>query len=113
MKILKIFAAIAILCIAFNTAHAQTITETIKVSGNCGTCEKHIEKAAKDAGADKANWNKKTKFLTVTYDRKKTTNDAIQKKIAAVGYDTEKYTGDIKAYKDLDECCQYEGKRKN
>ena len=48
----------------------------------------------------------------MTYDESKTSNDKIQQKIAAVGYDTEKYAGDEKAYKALDECCQYDGKKK-
>ena len=112
MKNLKII--VSLLCIFTSFAvRAQSKVETIKVSGNCGTCEKHIEKAAKDAGADKAKWNKDTKLLTVSYDGKKTSNDAIQKKIADVGYDTEKYPGDDKAYKNLDECCQYDRKGKS
>lgn len=111
---MKSFKIIALFMCLFTTVavNAQTIKETIKVSGNCGTCEKHIENAAKAAGADKAKWNKDTKVLTVSYDSKKTSNDAIQKKIAAVGYDTEKYPGDNKAYNSLDECCQYDRKSK-
>lgn len=112
MKIVKFFALIAALFISVTTIKAQSSTETIKVYGNCGTCEKHIEKAAKQAGATNAKWNMDTKVLTVTYDAKKTSNDAIQKQIAAVGYDTEKYTGDDKAYNKLDECCQYDRKSK-
>ena len=98
--------------VGLTASFAQTKTETIKVSGNCGSCKKNIETAATKAGATKANWDKKTKILTVSYDQSKTSNDAIQKKIASVGYDTEKYPGDEKAYKELDECCQYEGKKK-
>lgn len=111
MKNLK-FLITAILLSMGLAAFAQTQTETIKVSGNCGSCQKHIETAAKDAGAEKAKWDKKTKILTVTYDASKTSNDAIQKKIASVGYDTEKYAGDEKAYNNLDECCQYDNKKK-
>ncbi len=111
MKNLKFLITAALLCTGV-AAYAQTKTETIKVSGNCGTCEKHIENAAKQAGADKAVWNKKTKILTVTFDASKTSDDAIQKKVAAAGYDTEKYAGDEKAYEALDECCQYDGKKK-
>ena len=111
MKNLKFLIAAIMLCLGLSS-YAQTKTETIKVAGNCGSCQKHIETAAKGAGAEKAKWDKKTKILTVTYDASKTTNDAIQKKVASVGYDTEKYPGDEKAYKSLDECCQYEGKKK-
>lgn len=90
---------------------AQMKTEKIKVSGNCGMCKKHIEGAlTKKDGVTKAFWNKETKVLTVTYDTKKITNDEIQKKVAAVGYDTPKYRGDDKAYNELDACCQYDRK---
>ena len=86
-------------------------TETFKVSGNCGTCKKHIETAAKVPGVTKAEWNKESKMMTLVYDPAKVSSDDIQKKIAAVGYDTPKYKGDDKAYSKLDECCQYERKQ--
>ncbi len=111
MKNLKLLITASFLFIGL-IANAQSKTETIKVSGNCGMCQKHIEKAAKSAGAEKAKWDKKSKVLTVTYDATKTTNEAIQKKVASAGYDTEKYPGDETAYKALDECCQYDGKKK-
>lgn len=111
MKMLKSAALVALTLIS-SAAFAQSKSEKINVSGNCGTCKKHIEKAAKSAGADKATWDSDTKVLAVTYDASKTTNDAIQKKIAAAGYDTEKYAGDDKAYNSLDECCQYDRKAK-
>lgn len=37
--------------------------------------------------------------------------DEIQKNIASVGYDTEKYRGDDKAYEELHECCKYERRK--
>jgi periplasmic mercuric ion binding protein len=112
MKHLKIFATTALLLSGVAVSFAQTTTETIKVSGNCGSCEKHIETAAKKAGAADAKWDKKTKVLTVSFDASKTSDDKIQQTIAAAGYDTEKYAGDQKAYESLDECCQYENKKK-
>ncbi|GAA4461197.1 hypothetical protein GCM10023093_05420 [Nemorincola caseinilytica] len=110
MNIIKIVTTI-LLMLAATFAMAQTKNEKIKVSGNCGMCAKKIETAAKDAGATKATWDKKTKVLSVTYDAAKTTNDGIQKKVASVGYDTEKYTADMEVYKNLHECCQYDNKR--
>ena len=104
--------ASAILIFVSASLFAQSKTETIKVSGNCDMCEQTIETAAKKAGATTAKWNDETKMLTVTYDEATTTNDAIQKKVASVGYDTEKYVGDEKAYKKLHKCCQYADKRK-
>ena len=82
-------------------------TETIKVQGACGMCETRIEKAAKLDGVSKADWDKATKTLTVVYDPSKVTNDDIQKKIASVGHDTEKFKADDKVYDGLPGCCKY------
>jgi len=90
---------------------ATTKTETIKVWGNCESCEARIEKAAKVSGVSKASWDKNTKLLTLAYDPSKVNSDDIQKKIAAVGHDTEKYKADEKAYAKLPGCCQYDRKK--
>jgi periplasmic mercuric ion binding protein len=82
-------------------------TETIKVSGNCESCQKRIEKAAKVDGVSKASWDKDSKLLTLVYDPSKVKSDDIQKKIAAVGHDTEKFKADDKAYDKLPGCCKY------
>jgi copper chaperone CopZ len=111
MKNLKVIATAIVMFAGLSGAYAKTVSETVKVSGNCGMCAKKIEGAAKKAGAEKATWDKKAKVLSITYDDAKTNNDAIQKKVASVGYDTEKYAGDMKAYKSLEECCQYDDKR--
>ncbi|HLP28635.1 MAG TPA: heavy-metal-associated domain-containing protein [Candidatus Didemnitutus sp.] len=81
---------------------------TLKVSGNCGSCKKRIVKAAESvAGVEDANWDKKTKVFTATYDDAKTTPDAIKKAILASGYDVEEAKGDDAAYKTLPDCCKY------
>jgi copper chaperone CopZ len=85
----------------------STKTETIKVSGNCESCQARIEKAAKVDGVSKASWDKTTKLLTLVYDPAKVKSDDIQKKIAAVGHDTEKYKADDKVYAKLPGCCKY------
>jgi len=112
MKNIKIIALSLLLSATVSAVSAQSKTETIKVSGNCGMCAKNIETAAKKAGATAAKWDRKSKVLSVTYDESKSSNEAIQKKVAAAGYDTEKYVGDEKAYKALEECCQYDDKKK-
>ena len=87
---------------------APVKTETIKVSGKCEMCKSRIEKAAKIDGVNKAEWNKDTKVLTLVYDPAMVTSDAVQKSIAAVGYDTEKFKATDAAYKGLPSCCQYD-----
>jgi len=91
--------------------HSQMLsakTETFKVWGNCDMCKARIEKAAKIDGVSKAEWNKDTKILTFSYNPSVISIDNIQKRIAAVGHDTEKYKADIKAYNSLPGCCKYE-----
>jgi len=90
---------------------ASAKTETIKIWGNCSMCKTRIEKAAKINSVSKANWDTKTKMLSLTYDPSKINSDDIQKKIADVGHDTEKFKADDKAYAKLDDCCQYDRKK--
>ena len=112
MKAVKITLALLISLFATNFCFAQTNTkETIKVWGNCSNCKKHIEKAAKAAGATSADWNVDTKQLKVSYDPSKTSSVTIQQYIAKAGYDTEGFAGDDAAYKKLDACCQYDRKK--
>lgn len=87
-----------------------TATSAFKVWGNCEMCKETIETSLKVDGISKADWNVETKIITVTYDSNKINLDQIQKNIASVGYDNEKYKGDDKAYKELAECCQYDRK---
>lgn len=105
-----IFGTLILLAIALCT-HAQN-TNTIKVSGNCGMCKKHIEKAALEAGATTANWDKVSKIITFSFDPAKSSNEKIETSIAAAGYDTEHKQASEAAYKKLDECCQYDRKTK-
>jgi periplasmic mercuric ion binding protein len=115
MKTIKLFTAILIMMAIGAASSAQTTTkvtglktESIKVLGNCGMCKDRIEKAAKEEGAANASWDSKTKILTVSFDASKTSVDALSKKLASVGHDTEKYKADDKAYSALPGCCKYE-----
>jgi len=108
MKTVKFLViAIAAMLMVTNSFAQTTKTETIKVSGNCGMCKSRIEAAAKVDGVTKADWNKETKMLTLAYDPSKVKSDDVQKKIAAVGHDTEKYKAETKTYNGLPGCCKY------
>ena len=79
-----------------------------KVSGNCEMCKDRIETAAKSvSGVSLAEWSSETKRLHVQFDGVKTNSDAVQKVIAKVGHDTEKYKAPDDVYKELPECCLY------
>lgn len=126
MKIVKI-ALVSLLAVLGNTAFASSTninetvtkqysikadtvtTDTFKVYGNCGMCKATIEGALKDVkGIEKAEWNIEAKMMYVTYDKKLISLDDIKKKIAAVGYDTDKFRASDETYGDLPGCCQYE-----
>lgn len=83
-------------------------TATVKIYGNCGMCKKTIEKAANEKGIAQADWNVDSKMLTLTYDSQKTTPEAVTKKIAYAGYDSDAFRAPDAAYAKLPECCQYE-----
>lgn len=101
---------IAFMLFAGLTAFAgKPVTEKFKVFGNCGMCEKTIEKAANDVkGVKKADWDKETKQIEVTFDPEKTTLDAIHQAIADVGYDTKKVKAKDEVYNKLHSCCKYD-----
>ena len=99
------------LLFSFTSCEAQIKNpkaETAKVYGNCGMCKKTIEKAANEKGVVNASWDVDSNILTMTYDAAKTNPDAILKKVAYAGYDSDKFKAPTEAYEGLHGCCQYE-----
>lgn len=89
-------------------AVAQTKTDSIAVSGECKSCKKKIETAAKAAGATYANWNVDSKMLVVKYNSESSNAAKIQQRIADAGYDTPTAKASDAAYDGLDDCCKYD-----
>ena len=74
-------------------------------------CKDRIESTAKSVlGVVSAVWDIPTKQLAVQFDASKTNSDAIQKAIANVGHDTEKFKAKDDIYNKLPECCLYRKK---
>ena len=99
------------LLLSFTACDAQiknAKTETVKIYGNCGMCEKVIEKAGNFKKAAKVDWNADTKLATITFDTKKTNKDEILKRIALSGYDSDTFLAPEETYKKLPGCCQYD-----
>lgn len=87
-------------------AAEQTISFNVK--GNCKSCEKKIVRAAERVdGVEDADWDKKTKVFTATFDDEQTNKAAIAQAILNAGYDVEDQTASNKAYKKLPKCCKY------
>jgi len=83
-------------------------TASLKVWGKCDLCKARIEKIALSNGATSADWNIKTKFLTLSYEPGKTTLEYISEKLAKAGHDTGLNSAKDKAYNALPDCCKYE-----
>ncbi|WP_372648528.1 heavy-metal-associated domain-containing protein [Draconibacterium sp.] len=105
----KVLSLVAILMMGAFTVLAGNKTEKIKVYGNCGMCESRIEKAVKAVdGVSKADWDKKTKMLEVTFDDTKTNIHKVHMAVAAVGHDTEMHKAKDEVYDKLPGCCKYD-----
>lgn len=86
----------------------DTVKETeFKVSGNCGMCKTRIEKAMKIPEVKFAKWDKKSKMLKIAYTENAITADSLQKRLASVGHDTEKFKAETSVYENLPGCCLY------
>jgi hypothetical protein len=123
MKKIKIIFAIIIAIATTSSVNAQTNkaatntestiqTQSIKVYGECGMCKSRIEKASKKiAGVQSATWDETTKMLTLKLNpANKDAADLVEKKLAAIGHDTEHYTATDAAYNNLPDCCHYDRK---
>ncbi len=91
-----------------NTSDLSAKHSAFGVSGKCEMCKARIEEAAQSVkGVSSAVWDVKTKKINVEYNDKLTNPVAIQKAIAMVGHDTEKFRADTKTYNALPDCCKY------
>ena len=105
----KVLSLVALFTMGAFTVFAGNKMEEIKVKGECGMCETRIEKAANAVdGVSKADWDKKTKILAVTFDDAKTTTDKIEMAVAKVGHDTPHHKAKDEVYEELPSCCHYD-----
>jgi len=95
---------------AFSVSEIQHLeTTTFKVYGNCNMCKKTIESSLKDVeGIQKADWDVKSKMMTITFNPHQISLKSIKEKIASVGYDTDEVKAQESVYNKLPNCCQYE-----
>ena len=106
---MKIMIAISVLLSTTSNAQIKNAkTQSVKIYGNCGMCETKIEKAGNIKKIANVDWNQETQMATLTYDAKKTNQDEILKRIALVGYDSDKFLAPDDVYNNLHGCCQYD-----
>lgn len=109
-------AMIALVLLVATSIQAQinnAKTETVTIYGNCGMCEAKIEKAGNIKKVAQVDWDQETQMATLTYDATKTNPDEILKRIALVGYDSDKFLAPDDVYSKLHGCCQYDRVAKN
>jgi len=108
VKFLHVFVA-CVLFVAWRALAAEPEMEKtkFKVSGVCAECEERIEKALDIKEVKSARWEKRTKVLTVVYDPSAIAPDSLQKRVAAVGHDTEDFVAPDSVYARLPACCLY------
>ncbi|MBS2212652.1 heavy-metal-associated domain-containing protein [Carboxylicivirga mesophila] len=102
---------ILVLAMVFSTVltMAGEKSETFKVYGNCGMCEKRIEGAAKELkGVSAADWDQKNKMMRVVYDDQQVEITNIHLAIANAGHDTGMQMAKDDTYSKLPGCCKYE-----
>jgi len=112
MKSLLMMAFVMLFSTASFAQIKNSKTASLKVYGNCGMCQAKIEKAGTQKGISKTIWDEKTDMATITYDSKKTNIDAVLKKIALAGYDSDNFLAPDAAYNSLPGCCKYERVKK-
>ena len=82
---------------------------TLYVEGTCKMCRARINKAVQSVeGVADADWDKKTKILSFSYDKKLTSKDDIEKAVVAIGHDTQNMSADDEMYDNLPACCLYD-----
>jgi len=105
----KVLSIVSMFLLGTSMVFAEAKTEKFEVKGNCGMCEKRIEKAASAVeGVSIADWNKETKQLEVTFSEAKTNLDEIEVAIAKVGHDTPHHKAKDEVYDKLHSCCKYD-----
>ena len=110
---MKKIVLLVIACLFSLTMVAQEKSKNkkvvFKVAGNCGMCEKRIEKAAYSVkGVKDAEWHVDCQDIHLVIDETKCSAEDVAKAIAAVGHDTSSIKAEDAIYDKLHSCCNYE-----
>ena len=109
----RMLSIIGMFLIGTLAVFAQSKTEKFEVKGNCGMCEKRIEKAANSVeGVTKAEWDKETEMMTVTFNEDQTNVHKVHMAVAKAGHDTKMHKASDETYEKLPGCCKYDRSEK-
>ncbi|MFY9152707.1 MAG: heavy-metal-associated domain-containing protein [Prolixibacteraceae bacterium] len=105
----KVFMLAILMMMGAGSLFAKNKSEKFLVNGKCEMCEKRIEMAALSVeGVSKADWNKETKEINVTFNDAKTSLQDVKTAITKVGHDTDAVKATDEAYNELPSCCKYD-----
>ena len=106
---------IIILSLFFSTfsfsqqSNLKSLKVSFLVKGVCEMCKDRIEKGTiKLKGVKYVNWDIISNNISLIYNSKKISLDAIHKGISLLGHSTNKYTAPSEIYNSLPDCCLYE-----
>ncbi|MGB5983605.1 MAG: heavy-metal-associated domain-containing protein [Nonlabens sp.] len=105
----------AIVTSSKNTTKKTTDMEemTFFVNGKCGMCKSRIEKTLLNVqGVAVANWDQKSKTVTVLHDPSTVSKKEMQHAVAGAGHDTKNVMADDQDYNSLPPCCNYKRESK-
>lgn len=103
-----LFPLLAAFFLVLNIAHAEDDKEVkIKTTAVCEMCKARIERTlGLSKGVKESNLDLKDKVVTVKYNPKKTTPEAIRATIINTGYDADGQLANMKAHDKLPDCCK-------
>lgn len=112
---MKKLVIIVLLAFVGFTAQAQQKNKNAKyvteVNGNCGMCQKRIQKAALSVeGVKSAVWDIESHQLSLIVNEEKCSIKTVKQAIAKVGHDTDEVKSTKEDYDKLHSCCMYERK---
>lgn len=107
MKVIKVLL-VALTATFSIDAMAQSDSTSFKVGGNCGMCKNRIEGSVKGPAVFMANWNIRSKIMTVRFDSTQIHSEQLQQMVASVGHDTDQFKADKTVYDELPGCCLYD-----
>lgn len=105
----KIMLLLMVVMTTLGLSAQSTQNVTIQTNGKCGRCAKVMQTAVPTfEGVQACTYDMATAKLTVSYDPKQTTADAIRKGVSKLGYDADNVKADAEARAKLPACCRGE-----
>lgn len=88
---------------------SANVEKDFYVRGNCGMCEKRIEKTVMSVeGVESCDYDLESHKVSVMFDSTKTNEMMLHKAVAGVGHETKMEAMNEEAHENLPDCCKKE-----